>query len=159
MNKSHLTAISRKSPSAPMKWLKDMGLLTGKMLDYGCGRGLDADTFGMEKYDPFWFKCDDFSVSEFDTITCNYVLNVIEDPIERSMAILQMQRWVKPTGNIYISVRADKQNLNGYTKRGTWQGYIVLGNKLIHSCSAFDLYQVAKGEYEDTRIQLKELIC
>ena len=140
MNKSHLTAISRKAPSGPMKWLDANGLLKGKMLDYGCGRGYDADTFGMEKYDPFWFKCDDFCAEEFDTITCNYVLNVIEDAKERTYAVERMQRWLKPNGSLYIAVRADKKNLNGYTKRGTWQGYIVLGNELIHSCPAFDLY-------------------
>lgn len=142
MNKSHLTAISRKAPSAPMKWLDANGLLKGKKLDYGCGRGYDADTFGMEKYDPFWFKCDDFCAGEFDTITCMYVLNVIEDSRERAYAIEKMQRWLKPDGKLFIAVRADKKNLNGYTKRGTWQGYIVLGNKLLHSCAAFDLYQL-----------------
>jgi hypothetical protein len=146
MNKSHLTAISRKSPSSPMKFLSRAGLLKGKKLDYGCGKGLDADTFGMEKYDPYYFKCDDFSVSEFDTITCNYVLNVIESPADRMMAVLTMQRWLKPDGNIYISVRTDKQNLNGFTKRGTWQGYIVLGNELFCSRPGFDLYRLTKGE-------------
>ena len=142
MNKSHLTAISRKAPSAPMKWLHAHGLLKGKMLDYGCGKGFDADTFGMEKYDPFWFKCDDFCAEEFDTITCNYVINVIEDAKERKYAIEKMQRWLKPNGSIYIAVRADKKALNGYTKKGTWQGYIVLGNELLHSCAKFDLYHL-----------------
>lgn len=145
MNKSHLTAISRKAPSAPMKWLNANGLLKGKMLDYGCGRGYDADTFGMAKYDPFWFKCDDFGAEEFDTITCNYVLNVIEDARERVYAVQRMQRWLKPNGNLFISVRADKKNLNGYTKRGTWQGYIVLAHTLLHSCAAFDLYALSAG--------------
>jgi retron-type reverse transcriptase len=98
----------------------------------------------MMKYDPFWFKCDDFSPSEFDTITCNYVLNVIEDFKEREYAVNQMLHWLKPDGNLYIAVRADKHNLKGHTKRGTWQGYIVLGNKLLHSASAFDLYHLTK---------------
>jgi 2-polyprenyl-3-methyl-5-hydroxy-6-metoxy-1,4-benzoquinol methylase len=127
-----------------MKFLNRAGLLKGKMLDYGCGRGLDADTFGMEKYDPFYFKCDDFSSNEFDTITSNYCLNVIEDFKEREYAVNQMLHWLKPGGNLYISVRADKHNLKGYTKRGNWQGYIVLGNELLMSTNAFDLYHLTK---------------
>ena len=145
MNKSHLTAISRKSPSAPMKWLHNAGLLKGFQLDYGCGRGFDADFYGMAKYDPFWFKCDDFSPSEFDTITCNYVLNVIESPEERRKAVEQMQHWLKPSGSIFLAVRADKKNLNGFTKRGTYQTYLVLGNNLIRSTAAYDLYCLTKG--------------
>lgn len=94
-NKAHLTAISRKSPSAPMMYLAKMGLLKGKMLDYGCGRGYDADAFGMAKYDPFWFKCDDFCAGEFDTITCNYVLNVIEDFKERKALVENALHWLK----------------------------------------------------------------
>ncbi len=143
-NKAHLTAITRKAPSVPMKYLDSMGLLKGKMLDYGCGKGYDADTFGMAKYDPFWFKCDDFCASEFDTITCNYVLNVIEDFKERQALVEKALHWLKEDGNFYIAVRADKENLKGYTKRGTWQGYIVLGHPLIHSTSAFDLYRLTK---------------
>lgn len=144
MNKSHLTAITRKAPSAPMKWLDAHGLLKGKMLDYGCGKGYDADTFGMEKYDPFWFKCDDFCAGEFDTITCNYVLNVIPDSKEREVLIENALHWLKDTGNFYIAVRADKTALKGYTKKGTWQGYIVLPYPLIHACGAFDLYHLTK---------------
>jgi 2-polyprenyl-3-methyl-5-hydroxy-6-metoxy-1,4-benzoquinol methylase len=144
MSKAHLTAISRKSPSAPMKYLSKMGLLKGKMLDYGCGRGFDADFFGMEKYDPHFFRCDDFSPCEFDTITCNYVLNVIENPNERKRIIDEMLHWLKPDGNLYIAVRADKKALNGYTSKGTWQGYIELPYTKIQSTSAFDLYHLTK---------------
>jgi 2-polyprenyl-3-methyl-5-hydroxy-6-metoxy-1,4-benzoquinol methylase len=145
MNKSHLTAISRKWPSAPIRWLSQQGLLKGKKLDFGCGKGLDADMYGMEKYDPFWFKCDDFAPSEFDTITCIYVLNVIEDFKERQAAVELMQHWLKPDGNLYIAVRADINRLKGYTKRGTWQGYIVLGNKKLCSTPNFDMYHLTKG--------------
>ena len=36
------TAISRKAPSRPMRFLQEHDLLKGRMLDYGCGRGTDA---------------------------------------------------------------------------------------------------------------------
>jgi len=60
MNKSYLTAIKRKKLSAPMAWLKQKGLLKKGFLDYGCGRGSDADLIAdpscmVSKYDPHYF--------------------------------------------------------------------------------------------------------
>ncbi len=44
------TAIARKNPSLPAKWLNKTGLLdNGARLDFGCGRGQDAFTYMMAK--------------------------------------------------------------------------------------------------------------
>jgi hypothetical protein len=59
-----------------MRFLNSLGLLRGKMLDYGCGRGFDAEYYGMDKYDPHYAP--EFPKIKFDTITCNYVLNVVD---------------------------------------------------------------------------------
>jgi 2-polyprenyl-3-methyl-5-hydroxy-6-metoxy-1,4-benzoquinol methylase len=144
LNRSHLTAIARKTASKPMQYLSAHGFLKGKMLDFGCGRGVDADTFGMAKYDPYFFKCDDFAPDEFDTITCMYVLNVIPDEKERDAAIERILRWLRPDGWAYIAVRADKKELNGWTSRGTWQGYIELPYRILHRTKEYDLYQLTK---------------
>ena len=50
MNKSYKTAKSRQTLSVPMRYLRLC--LNGRLLDYGCGKGSDADALGMEKYDP-----------------------------------------------------------------------------------------------------------
>ena len=54
---AYKTAITRKKPSLPMRWLAKEGLIPSRIdtLDYGCGKGFDADYFGMDKYDPHFF--------------------------------------------------------------------------------------------------------
>lgn len=148
MNKSHLTAISRKALSAPMKWMENEGFFDGvprhKCLDYGCGRGFDADALGFQKYDPFWFKCDDFSEGEFDVITCNFVLNVINDEKERQFVLDNIRHWLALSMSAFISIRSDKDALKGYTKRGTYQGYHPPMLPLLHKGSGYELYQLTK---------------
>jgi 2-polyprenyl-3-methyl-5-hydroxy-6-metoxy-1,4-benzoquinol methylase len=143
MNKAHLTAISRKAPSAPMKYLHSAGLLNGKLLDYGCGKGFDADTFGMDKFDPFYFP-NELQPNSFNTITCNYVLNVIENPVDREYVINQLLYLVKPEGTIFITVRADKKKLNGYTSKGTWQGFIELKYPILRQTANYITYILRK---------------
>lgn len=144
MNNAYKTAISRNKPSAPMAWLQWAGLLKGKKLDYGCGRGFDADFFFMEKYDPHFFRCDDFCENEFDTITCNFVLNVIEHPGDRAYVINRILRWLKPDGRAYITIRSDINNLKGYTKIGTWQGYVPPNEPLFHRGRGYEMYLMKK---------------
>ena len=45
------------------------------MLDFGCGRGTDAATYGMDAYDPYWRP--EKPTGPYDTIVCIYVLNVV----------------------------------------------------------------------------------
>ncbi|MBY0525572.1 MAG: hypothetical protein K2R98_19360 [Gemmataceae bacterium] len=82
MNASGRTAITRTSLSAPMAWLHQQGKLTGKCLDYGCGKGFDCDALGILGFDPNHRKSladlKAMLTGGFRTITCNYVLNVIE---------------------------------------------------------------------------------
>ena len=82
-NRSHLTAIPRRRPSLPMRWLADNGWLEGlKCLDYGCGRGYDAYYYGMSSWDPHWNGGWTPPARSFDVVTCLYVLNVVP-PEER----------------------------------------------------------------------------
>ena len=68
-NKSHLTAIKRTKLSVPIRGLD----LKGKrVLDYGCGRGSDADLLGADKYDPYYFP--ERPTGKYDVILCTYVL-------------------------------------------------------------------------------------
>ena len=138
MNKSYLTAIYRRSISTPARYLKDNGLLIGRVLDYGCGRGKDVDELGLEGYDPHYFP--EKPKGKFDTIMCNFVLNVIPDPDKRQEVINKISGLLKPKGIAYISVRNDKSKLNGYTSRGTWQGFIELDLPIIKKTSSFVLY-------------------
>ena len=147
MNKTHLTAISRKKPSAPMKWLFDNygPMLKGMMLDYGCGRGFDADYYGLYKYDPHYHNDPSFRVcgEGYDWIFCNYVLNVLQYKDEQDAVIKDICRLLKPTGGAFITVRRDCQL--GKTSKGTWQSPIVfLDTTSFHKTSQYETYFLTK---------------
>lgn len=137
-NKSHLTAISRNKPSQPMQWLSEKGLIDGLALDYGCGKGFDADYYAMDKLDPHFTEgrivlvkdktttVTKYSYGAYDTITCNYVLNVIESQEERDAVLKEIQFMLCESGKAYITVRRDKDVVEGYTSRGTYQSAVEL---------------------------------
>lgn len=136
----HKTAIARKRPSAPMLALSRKGLLVGKMLDYGCGRGFDAVAFGMDGYDPHYRP--NLPDRKYDTITCNFVLNVIPDATEREFVISVIRSMLAPGGTAYVTVRTDKSSLNGWTKAGTWQGLIELDAPIVQRGAGFVTYKI-----------------
>ena len=141
MTVAHKTAITRNKPSAPMVRLKAAGRLKGKMLDYGCGKGYDASHFGMDSYDPHYQPI--MPDGLFDTITCNFVLNVIESAEEREAIVRDIRSRLDCNGRAYITVRNDKKALNGRTTIGTWQGLIVLDFPIVSRGSGFVTYCVS----------------
>lgn len=151
--KAHLTAISRKTLSAPMRWLNSLALIpTGsKSLDYGCGRGFDADQLGMAKFDPHYFP--ETPTDNNDVVTCNYVLNVIPEADERGRVLDTLQLLARNKGGtVYVSVRNDKKALKGWTSKGTWQGDIsdleleAKGFWKIRECANYRLFKWRKWE-------------
>lgn len=137
-NKSHLTAISRKKPSTPVKWLYDNGYIKGDVLDFGCGRGFDADYYGFDKYDPYYFP--ELPRKIYDTVICCYVLNVIPTQAERDMVLGQIWWKTKFDGMNFVIVRNDIAQA-GYTKRGTYQTPIDLPDfELLRKTSTYKIY-------------------
>lgn len=142
MNLSYKTAIKRNKLSAPMKKLFKDGWIIGRTLDYGCGRGDDSYFLNMKRYDPHYFPVS--PVGQFDTITCNYVLNVIESPRERGEVLRHINDLLAPNGCALITVRNDIDKLNGYTKIGTWQGKIELSLPVVYRNAKFVTYLMRK---------------
>lgn len=137
---SYRTAIKRTRLSAPMAALNKKDKIVGRCMDYGCGRGFDADALSMERYDPHFSP--KLPTGLFDTITCNFVLNVIEDEEERIQVLQDIQSRLVSGGNAYITVRTDKKSLNGCTKIGTWQGHIELDLPVVQKGSGYCTYQM-----------------
>ena len=144
MSKAHLTAIARKAPSKPVQRLKATGAIVGKTLDYGCGRGVDADWLGCDGYDPHYRP--ERPVGTFETIVCNYVLNVIVSESERLAVLRDIQALLDDDGFAYITVRNDRAALNGYTSKGTWQGLIVLDLPVRRKCADYVTYVLRKHD-------------
>lgn len=143
MSNAHKTAIARKAPSAPMRAMSAAGRIVGRALDYGCGKGYDAHAYGMESFDPHFAP--DMPDGQFETITCNFVLNVIESRNERLRVLRDIQARLTPSGAAYITVRTDKKALNGTTRIGTWQGLIVLDLPVVQRGSGYATYLLTKS--------------
>jgi 2-polyprenyl-3-methyl-5-hydroxy-6-metoxy-1,4-benzoquinol methylase len=138
MNNSHLTAIHRKTLSTPAKRLKELGLLTGRILDYGCGHGTDCSLLECEGYDLYYRPA--MPEGKFDTILCTYVLNVLPDEAERDSILKDIASRLSPGGKGYITVRNDTESLNGWTKRGTFQALIKLDLPVVIKQAGFVTY-------------------
>jgi len=132
-NQCHRTAIARKKPSRPAKWLADHLCLRGRVLDYGCGRGFDALHYDLETYDPHGFPT--LPPGKFDTIVCIYVLNIVSER-EQAMIIQRIKHLLAPHGHAYFAVRRDKACLKH-------QRHVTLPFRLIaEKRGAFAIYRL-----------------
>lgn len=143
MNKSYQTAISRNKISQPMKYLSETGKLSGLKLDYGCGKGFDASHFHMDKFDPYYFN--HIPAFDYDTITCNYVLNVIESERDIIDTLYNIQDLLSQFGIAYITVRRDIKQ-DGLTQKGTFQSTVFLNLKSIKRTSQYEIYELTKHD-------------
>ena len=88
----HKTAIQRWSLSRPVALALEDGMLSTKttFFDYGCGRGGDLRRLhkmgvSVSGWDPAFFPDEDRTPA--DVVNLGYVVNVIEDPEERAVAL------------------------------------------------------------------------
>ena len=96
----HKTALTRYELSKPVKSLLEYGLLKSwtTFFDYGCGQGSDMRGLqGLGHHADGWDPVHRPEVrkGEADIINFGYVLNVIEDPAERLVALVDAFRYAK----------------------------------------------------------------
>jgi len=140
MDKSYLTAIGRLKPSTPARLLDQQGLLKGRCLDYGSGRGKDAKHFKIYQYDPYFHPS--HPSGKFDTIICNYVLNVV-DQNSQERIINKIRGLLNPNGVAYFTVRRDiKQDY--VSSKGTLQRLVHLNLPVFKETNDFCIY-ILKG--------------
>jgi len=145
MNKSYRTAIKRSTISAPTNYLlihHKAKIGDDQTLDYGCGRGDDAKTCKWEKYDPHFFPKLDKRF-KWNTIICNYVLNVVDEKTERKI-IKEVKALLHNGGTAYFSVRRDKFK-EGETTIGTFQRWSTPKLKSLYiRKGSFEIYYFTK---------------
>lgn len=101
------TAIRRNKLSKPVQIYKSE--LKGKILNYGSGHGEDTELLNLEgfevcNYDKYFNSNADMNI-QYDTIICNYVLNVIPTIDERAEVLEHINKLLKYDGFAYITVR------------------------------------------------------
>ena len=132
------TARRRDKPGLVMVFLNKKGLLVGDMLDFGSGRGFDAEYYHMDAYDPNWLS-PELPKRQYDTITCNWVLNVVT-PTEQDIILKQIKSLLKPNGNAYIAVRRDIKEDYFVKKRNYFQRLVYLDLETIRKTSKYQIY-------------------
>lgn len=108
-------AAKRKFPSYASQILVKLKLLHGDILDFGCGYGLDAKTFGWHKYDPFYSPALD--LDKYDSIVCINVLNVVSTQNKKSI-LQDVQSLLDEKGHAYFAIpKIAKSKLSGFARR------------------------------------------
>ena len=172
----HNTAIKRSKLSAPTKWAYDRGLIRGKIYDWGCGRGDDAnflreEGFTVVVYDPYHAPKNTPESTKFGrilTVLNNYVLNVIEIKKERIQLLKQIADKISDKTNVVLSVRRPvaieksakakgwKKYKDGYiTSTNTFQkGYTI--EEIEKLCSRYFDIVVSAGLSDGVVLILKK---
>ena len=146
-NYTHLTAIKREYLSFPAKYLLKNKLLTGKILDFGCGHGKDVEilrrkNIDIQGYDPHYYP--QYPQEKFDVIICFYVLNVLFPQVQEEV-IMSISQLVKPTGKAYFAVRRDLKR-EGFRqhyihKKPTYQCLVELPFQSIYLDEFCEIYE------------------
>ena len=144
---SHLTAKERTALSFPAKYLLDKKLLTGDILDFGCGLGTDVELlskrdFRITGYDPHYFP--KYPTRKFDTIVCFYVLNVLMQE-EQANVLMNISKLLKPAGKAFFAVRRDLRfegfRMHKVHQKPTYQCNVKLGYKSIFKNESCEIYE------------------
>jgi hypothetical protein len=146
---SDRTAITRGALSSPARWLKAHNLVLRPCLDYGCGKGADADRLGCACYDPAHqptAQNADALRGAYRTILVHYVLNTVPSAATRARILRDVRELLLPGGVAYVAVRTDARSLRGVTKRGTWQGKITLPGSPLARGSGWAMWAIKAKE-------------
>ena len=147
INHPYLTAIKRTSLSVPTRYLLQHNLLKGRILDFGCGYGFDTDELKRQGYDITGYDyCyrPEYPDGKFDTILCNYVLNVLE-PYAQAEVMMNVTNLLAPTGTAFFAVRRDLTEegfrLHAIHRQYTYQCNVRLPFQSLERNASYELYQ------------------
>lgn len=155
----HLTAIIRHDLSAPFKTLIKNGLLRHELsvFDYGCGRGDDirellAHGINVSGWDPNFAP--ESMLIESDIVNIGFVINVIEDPIER-IEVLQRAHSLSRKFTVISAMIAGESKIARFqpygdgviTSKNTFQKYYSQAElqKFIETCLEADAVAAGPG--------------
>jgi len=147
-------AIRRETVSKTAQFLHDQGLLRGRILDYGCGFGFDADHFGWEAFDPHYRQ--KLPAGVFDTIICNHVANMLTRSSRQDLFIT-LQSLLAPRGKAYVSVSQKIPATGKIAMRKRIQNYVVLTLPSLFRDDELEIYRLEAGSiFEDVTDEIED---
>ena len=147
-------AIRRETVSRTARFLQARRLLLGRVLDYGCGFGFDADHFGWEAFDPHYRQKPPERV--FDTVVCNHVANMLTRRSRREL-FQAIRRLLAPQGRAYVSVSRKIPKAGKLAMRRRIQNYVVLTLPSLHCDDELEIYRLeADSAFEDLTQEIED---
>lgn len=142
------TAITRGGPSAPVKYLEAKGLIRSPVLDFGSGRGEDAEWlrsrgYSVREYDPNFEGVSELPSGTYNTVLATYVLNVLPKS-EEAKILGQIRARLRPTGRAYVTVRGDVKTA-GATSRG-YQRPVELPAEVVGRAAGSPIFELEKRQ-------------
>lgn len=140
-------AIKRSRPSRGAAIITECGLARGRVLDFGCGFGFDAEHFGWEAFDPYYKPSQ--PQGPFDTIVCISVINALSRN-NRAKVFARVRELLAADGRAYFAVPRDIPRTGKLGINHSLQNYVVLTLPSIHADDALEIYEMTKdAEIED----------
>ena len=138
-------ACKRKFSSAAANYIHQKGLDKGRVLDFGCGYGLDAKTYNWDAYDPYYNDIE--LTGHFDTIICTNVISAVS-LLHQNKILEEIEELLNEKGIAYICVPRNipvEGKLSGYNRRP--QRYVVLKKPFIsiYSDQQLEIYKLKKS--------------
>jgi len=134
-------AIKRTQPSKAATIIAPLAV--GKVLDFGCGHGFDADHHGWEGFDPFYRP--NKLVPPYDTITCIGVINALTRN-NRAKVITQIQSLLSDGGAAYLAVPRNIPKTGKLGIHHSLQNYVVLTLPSIYCDDELEIYKLLKTD-------------
>jgi hypothetical protein len=147
-------APNRVALSKTARVLIERKLVRGRVLDYGCGKGFDADDQGWEAYDPYYRSVEPTAL--YGTIIVNHVANILTRD-SRAKLLERVTALLAEGGKAYVSVARNIPESGKHGSRHRIHNYVVLTLPSVYADDEEEIYCLAKGAtYEDRTREFEE---
>lgn len=149
-------AIQHAQPSSMARWLVEQDRVRGRVLDYGCGYGFDADHFNWIGFDPYYRN--ETLAGFFDTIICNHVANMLTQG-NRTVLLKRINDLLAGDGIAYIGVPRNIPNRGKMAPRQRIQNYVTLTLPSVYCDEKMEIYMMTRGvEFADTTKDIEKFL-